>query len=325
MLIDKPIEELRVFMGRNECPEDLDEYWDRSVREMEALGTGYELVKADFQLPGVAEFYHLYFTGMGGARIHCKFARPADWEDGKKRPAVLRYHGYAGDCGSFSSMAGYAAQGFVVCGMDCRGQGGLSEDVGGVKGNTLNGHIIRGLDDDTPDKLYFRSVFLDAAQMARIVMALPYVDESRVGATGGSQGGGLTLACAALTPTLNRAAPSVPFLCDYRRVWEMDLDKDAYKDLKEYFRHFDPRHEREEAIFTRLGYIDNKNLAHRIRARVLMFTGLMDTICPPSTQFAAYNHITAPKDVKIYPDFGHESLPDADDMVMQFMREMMAG
>ena len=322
MLIDKPIEELRVFQGRNECPEDVDEYWDRSLAEMEKLGVGYELVPAAFQLPGQAEFFHLYFTGMQGARIHCKFARPVKREG--KLPAVLRFHGYSGDCGSFSSLAGYALQGFVIAAMDCRGQGGQSEDIGRVKGGTLYGHIVRGLDGESPDMLYFRNVFLDCAQLARIVMAMEDVDETRVGATGGSQGGGLTLACAALTPGLNRAAPCVPFLCDYRRVWEMDLAKDAYSGLKDYFRHFDPRHERESAIFTRLGYIDNKNLAHRIRAKVTMFTGLMDTICPPSTQFAAYNHITSEKNVVLYPDFGHESLPESDDMIMQYMAEMKA-
>ena len=322
MLIDKPLSELKVYMGRNECPEDIDAYWDRSLAEMEQLGVGYELVPAEFQLPGLAEFYHLYFTGMQGARIHCKFARPVRREG--KLPAVLRFHGYSGDCGSFSSLAGYALQGFVIAALDCRGQGGLSEDVGGVKGNTLHGHIIRGLDEESPDALYFRNVFLDCAQLARIVMAMEDVDETRVGATGGSQGGGLTLACAALTPGLNRAAPCVPFLCDYRRVWEMDLAKDAYSELKEYFRHFDPRHEREAAIFTRLGYIDNKNLAHRIRAKVTMFTGLMDTVCPPSTQFAAYNHIPSEKKVVLYPDFGHEGLPESDDMIMQYMAEMKA-
>ena len=41
-----------------------------------------------------------------------------------------------------------------------------------------------------------------------------------------------------------------------------------------------------------------------------MAVGLMDTICAPSTQFAAYNKIASPKDMVIYPDFGHETLPD---------------
>ena len=317
-LIDMPLEELRKYRGINECPADLDEFWDRSLREMEALGTDYELIPADFQAPG-AECYHLWFTGMGGARVHAKFLRPKAREG--KLPAVLMFHGYSGDCGSFASKLGYVGAGYVVAAMDCRGQGGLSEDPVPVKGNTLNGQIIRGLEDE-PEKLYFRNVFLDCAQLARIVMSLPYVDEARVAATGGSQGGGLTLACAALTPTLNRAAPVVPFLTDYRRVWEMDLAKDAYSDIRDFFRHTDPTHSREKETFTKLGYVDNHNLAHRIRAKVKMFTGLMDTICPPSTQFAAFNRIESEKEVVLYPDFGHETPAETDDVIMQFILEM---
>jgi cephalosporin-C deacetylase len=47
--------------------------------------------------------------------------------------------------------------------------------------------------------------------------------------------------------------------------------------------------------------------------------GLMDTICPPSSQFAAYNKITAPKSLSVYPDFGHEGLPGANDEIFQFL------
>jgi cephalosporin-C deacetylase len=53
-----------------------------------------------------------------------------------------------------------------------------------------------------------------------------------------------------------------------------------------------------------------------------MFTGLMDDICPPSTQFAAYNAISAPKEMVIYPDFGHEGLPGSQDRIVQHMLEL---
>ena len=135
-----------------------------------------------------------------------------------------------------------------------------------------------------------------------------------------SQGGALALACAALEPRIRRAAPVFPFLCDFQRVWEMDLAKDAYEELRLFFRAFDPRHEREAAIFERLGYIDVQHLAPRIRADVLMFTSLMDTVCPPSTQFAAYNRITSAKDMVLYPDFGHETLPGQIDRTFNFLR-----
>ena len=99
----------------------------------------------------------------------------------------------------------------------------------------------------------------------------------------------------------------------------MDLAKDAYAELAEYFRWFDPQHKREEEIFTKLGYIDLQHIVKRIGAEVLMLTGLMDKICPPSTQFAAYNKITSPKKMEIYPDFGHEGLPGSADIIYEFM------
>ena len=68
--------------------------------------------------------------------------------------------------------------------------------------------------------------------------------------------------------------------------------------------------------------IDLQHLAPRIKAEVLMFTGLMDTICPPSTQFAAFNKITSKKDVVIYPDFGHEGLPWFGDKTFDWFSEM---
>jgi len=150
-------------------------------------------------------------------------------------------------------------------------------------------------------------------------MAMPDVDPARVGATGGSQGGALTVACASLEPRIKRAAPVFPFLSDYKRVWEMDQAKDAYIELQEYFRHFDPRHEQEDAIFEKLGYVDIQNLAPRIRGEIYWSIGLMDTICPPSSQFAAYNKISAPKSMEFYPDFGHEGLPGVNDLIFQFL------
>jgi cephalosporin-C deacetylase len=231
------------------------------------------------------------------------------------------FHGYSGDSGEWNDKLAYVAMGFTVAALDCRGQAGLSQDVGGVRGTTHHGHIIRGL-DDSPRNLLYRSIFLDTAQLARIVMSLDSVDENRVAATGGSQGGGLTLACAALEPKIARAAPTFPFLTDYRRVWEMDLAKRAYQELSTFFRHHDPLHEREEETFTRLGYIDVQHLAPRIRASVLMGLGLMDDVCPPSSQFAAFNKITSKKDMLIYPDFGHERLPGHGDKIFQFLADL---
>ena len=316
MLIDMPLEELKTYQGRTPRPADFDAYWDRAVAEMRAVDPKVELVPHDLGAEAGAECFDLWFTGVRGARIHAQYLRPKGAKG--KHGAVVEFHGYSGNTGEWTSKLRWTSLGFSVAAMDARGQGGRSEDVGGVKGTTLRGHIIRGLDDG-PDNLLMRHIFLDTAELAGIVMGMPEVDPARVGCTGGSQGGGLTLACAALEPRIRKAAPVYPFLSDYRRVWEMDQARDAYAELRDYFRHFDPQHKRETEIFTMLGYIDIQHLAHRVRADVLWGIGLMDTICPPSSQFAAYNKITSKKSLCVYPDFGHEGLPGMSDRIFQFM------
>jgi cephalosporin-C deacetylase len=257
-IIDMPLNELKAYNGINPKPEDFEQYWERALDEMYSTDPRAELIPASFE-SNAAECFDLYFTGVKGARIHAKLLKPK--KEKNKYPAILQFHGYSGNSGDWQSKLGYAASGFVVAAMDCRGQGGLSEDKGGVFGNTLHGHIIRGLDDPEPDNLLFRQTFLDTAMLARVIRDMPFVDGERIGAMGGSQGGGLTLACASLVPQIKKAAPVYPFLSDYKRVWEMDLAKDAYIELVEYFRRFDPTHQREDEVFKKLGYIDVQNLS----------------------------------------------------------------
>lgn len=347
---DLPLEQLRNYTGRNPRPEGFDDFWTRSLAELEQIPPELELVSTTpSALKGsdpdkqFVEYYDLWFTGIGGARIHAKLLKPlgdaalrrtdlkspARSRSGintpGKGPAILQFHGYTGDSGDWQSKLGLAAAGFTVAALDCRGQGGLSEDAGTVSGNTHRGHIVRGLTDainGKPEKLLFRAIFLDTVRLARLVMAMDWVNPARVGTMGGSQGGALAIACAALEPRIARTAPRYPFLSDYKRVWEMDLATGAYVELAEWFRRFDPLHEREDEVFNALGYIDIQHLAPRIRGEVLLFTGLMDTICPPSTQFAAYNHMAAPKSLALYPDFAHEDLPGSLDRTLEFLLDL---
>lgn len=314
-LIDMPLSQLQEYHGINPCPDDYDIYWSRALAEMHAVDYQVQRTPAPFSC-SYADCFDMYFTGTKGARLYAQFLRPKKLDS--PAPTVLMFHGYAGDSGAFSDKLAYVAAGYCVAALDVRGQGGKSQDIGGIVGNTLRGHITRGIDDQ-PDNLFYRDVFLDTALLAKVVMSLPEVDSNRLCATGVSQGGALTLVCSALVPTVKRLAPVFPFLCDYQRVWEMDLCKDAYEDILLYFRRFDPQHKRREEIFRKLGYIDVQFLAPRIHGEVLFFTGLADTICPPSTQFAAYNKITTHKEMEIYPDFAHENMPGRADQIFSFL------
>lgn len=315
-MLDMPVREMEMYQGTNPRPDDFDEYWDKALGEMKSIDPQISVTPAPFHAPG-AECFDLYFTGVGGARIYAQYLRPAHIS--APVPALVCFHGYGDGNRAWTEKLPYVLAGMAVFAMDARGQGGKSQDLGGVMGNTQNGHIIRGLDEPDPQKLLFRHIFLDTAQLAGIVMEMDGIDPSKVYAHGGSQGGGLTIACAALEPRIAKAAAVYPFLSDYKRVWDMDLAKDAYDELRNYFRRFDPMHVRENEVFTKLGYIDIQNLASRIKADTLIFTGLQDSICPPSTQYAVYNKLTCRKKHLLYPDYGHEDLKWASDIVFDFL------
>lgn len=315
--LDKPLHELEQYLGISPKPGDFDEFWARALAEQEATNPEPDLQPASVIQGDAFSTWDLWFTGVGGARIYAKLLAPAVREE--KTPALLQFHGYSGNSGDWMGKLPHVAAGWTVAAMDCRGQGGKSEDRGGVKGNTLRGHIIRGLAEDSPDKLLFRQILLDTVQLYRVVASLDWVDESRISCAGGSQGGALSVGCAALSPGIQRCISEYPFLSDYRRVWEMDLAANAYEELKAYFRFFDPFHERENEVFEKLGYIDMKNLAPRVRAETLMAITLMDNICPPSTQFAVYNNLGGPRRKLLYPDYAHEGLPGFADAAFEFL------
>ena len=314
--LDYPLAQLQTYTGTNPRPADFDDYWTRALAELDSIDPKPELKRSDALKSRNTEIFDLTFTSIGGARIYAKYARPK--KAATPHPAILEFHGYTGHSGEWADKLRFSGEGVAIAAMDCRGQGGRSQDLGGTTGNTHHGHIIRGLSDG-PDKLLFRSIFLDTVQLARVVACFDEVDATRLATNGGSQGGALSIACAALEPRITRCVSLYPFLSDYLRVWNMDLCKDAYAELKTYMRHFDPLSEAREKIFETLGYIDVHHLAPRITGEVIMALTLQDAICPPSTQFAVFNKIHSKKTPFIYEDFGHEGLPRFADSVFDFL------
>ena len=93
LMFDMPLEQLYEYQGRNPRPDDFDGFWDRSLLEMQAIDPQIELIPSSFQVE-YAECFHLYFTGVGGARVHAKLLHPKHTEG--PRPAVLMFHGLLG-------------------------------------------------------------------------------------------------------------------------------------------------------------------------------------------------------------------------------------
>ena len=312
---DTALKEFDHYRGSTPMPEDFDAFWKERIREADAVPLDYNISSSSIpDFPGVA-YKVLTFRGMGGGMIYAKYLKPiAD----RPVPLVLQFHGYPGASRSWLEQSSFAGMGCALIAMECPGQGGPGEDIGGYRGTTVSGHIVAGLDGPA-ENMYYVRLYQNIHILCRIVKELPGIDLNRVFVNGGSQGGAQGIACCALNPDLiNRAAILYPFLSDFRLVWELGADEIAYEGLRYYSRWFDADGSRADQWFQKLGYIDTMNFAHMVKCPVLFGTGLADVICPPQTQCAVYNQLECPKKRYLFPDFGHEEIQEFDDMLLDY-------
>ncbi len=303
MYFDLPLEQLQTYLPPRVEPEDFDAFWAQTLAEarFHPLEACFEPIETNLKL---IETFDVTYNGFGGQPIKGWLILP------KQRSAplacVVEYIGYGGGRGSPLDWLLWANAGYAHFVMDVRGQGttwrvGDTPDFEAEGSNPqYPGFMTRGI--LVPETYYYRRVFTDAVRAVEAARRHPAVNPHQVAVTGGSQGGGITLAVAGLVPDLAAALPDVPFLCHYRRAIEL-VDTDPYNEITQYCR----RHrEKVETVFSTLAYFDGLNFATRANAPTLFSVGLMDEICPPSTVFAAYNHYAGPKQIKVWPFNHHE-------------------
>jgi cephalosporin-C deacetylase len=143
---------------------------------------------------------------------------------------------------------------------------------------------------------------MDAFRAIQAARSNKMVDPAKIFLSGGSQGGGLCLAVAGLVADLAGIMPDVPFLSHFRRAVTL-VDSRPYNEISSYLK---VHRDKVEQVFSTLSFFDGMNFAVRANAPALFSVGLMDTTCPPSTVFAAYNHYAGEKEIRVYEFNLHE-------------------
>jgi cephalosporin-C deacetylase len=293
---DLPIEELRVYRTRTAEPAGLDEWWAERLSEARGQSRPPVMERYEPDLYAPAEVYDVEFSGARGDRIRAWYLRPAK-ADTEYAPAVVRFIGYGGGRGLPAEHMILPALGYSVFVMDTRGQGGRWSAGATDPANST----VMTRDITRPEDYYFTLLFTDAARAVETAAELAGGAE-RVAVGGGSQGGGLALAAAALVPgSVAVCHADIPFLCDIQRAITL-APAAPYTEVPEFLAQNTTLI---PAALDTLRYVDCALLARRISAECLLSVGLMDTVCPPSTVFAAYNEITAGKDIAVHPYTGH--------------------
>jgi cephalosporin-C deacetylase len=297
--IDWPLEQLESYRPALTREPDFVPFWEAARAELAAVPIRGELERLEYPCDYV-EVSLLRFASVGGQAITAWYLLPLPVLRSRPQiPAVAVYHGYGGSRGRVSDHLHWTLQGCAVLAMDTRGQAGDTPDRSVATSGQMTGRMTQGILD--PHTYYYRGVYLDALRAVEWLRSRPEVDPDRIVATGLSQGGGLTLAVAALDRRLAAALPEVPYLCHFRRAVDVHLDG-PYRELIEYLKR---RPEHVAAAFRTLSYFDAMNLAPDVRCPVLCSVGLLDTICPPSTVYAAFNHLAGPREMRVYPFNGH--------------------
>jgi len=300
---DLSLDELKTYRPARTEPADFDAFWKFTLEEARAYPLNATFERVDYGL-SAQEMFDVTYSGFGGQPIKGWLILPVGAK--QSLPCVVEYIGYGGGRSLPIDWLLWSSAGYAHFIMDTRGQGstwsaGDTPDLYADGGNAhYPGSMTKGILD--PQHYYYRRVFTDAVRAVEAARAHPAIDAARVAVTGGSQGGGISLAVAGLLPDLAAALPDVPFLCHYRRATEL-VDTHPYNEIARFCK----IHLRQiETVFDTLSYFDGLNFAARGRAPALFSAGLMDDICPPSTVFAAYNHYQGEKDIRVWPFNNHE-------------------
>jgi cephalosporin-C deacetylase len=306
---DLPLQQLREYRTQTAEPAGLDEWWAARLKAARELARPVTLTRHEPDLYGPVEVYDAEFSGAGGDRVKAWYITPAG-RGGQAGQIMVTFIGYGGGRGAPAEHILLPALGFPVFVMDTRGQGGrwtfgaTGDGPGGGTGPENSLVMTRGV--TSPEDYYYTRLFTDAAlavDAAREVAG----PQATIGVRGASQGGGLALAAAAFHgDDIAVCHPDVPFLCDIQRAITI-APQAPYTEIPEFLSH---NTELIDTVLNTLRYIDCALLARRITAPTLASVSLMDPIVPPSTVFAAYNEITADKDIAVYP-FSQHDVPRA--------------
>lgn len=296
--------DLRAYAPSLPEPADLADFWAESLAGARQRPVAASFTPVDSGLAAISS-YDVTFAGYGGTQVRAWLHLPCYWSaPDDPLPAVVQYQGYGGGRGLVQEDTFWATAGYAHLIMDTRGQGsgwssGQTPDPDG-SAPAQPGYMTRGITD--PATYYYRRVFIDAVRAVEAVQSHPAVDGSRVAVTGGSQGGGITIAVAGLVPGLVAAMPDVPFLADFRRAVDM-AGTNPYAEIERYLA---CHRDQAETVFRTLSYFDAAVLGKTATAPALFSVAHMDQTCPPSTVYAAFNAYAGAKEICDYEFNDHE-------------------
>jgi len=294
-------------------PADFDAFWAAGKAALAQIPLDARMTLLPDECTSQIEVYHVSFQNVGvgshpipspSTRIYgilCMPRGPGPF------PALLRVPGAT--VRAFTGVRDLAAQGIITLEI---GIHGIPVNLGPEIYHQL---VVGALASyptynlDNKDTYYYHRVYLGCVRANDFLCSLKNWDGRHLIVSGGSQGGLLSLVTAVLDPRVTALHVSYPAMSDVTGYlhgraggWPHMLrdEKDGH---------------RTRAKIATTGYYDSVNFARRLKQPGFYSWGYNDETCPPTSTFAAYNVIAAPKQLLLALETGHHTTPEQWDRI----------
>lgn len=295
-------------------PKDFDRFWQQGRKALDAIPLETKMERLPDLSTSKVDVFHVSFQNVGSgisktSRIYGILAIPKTSSPEQRFPALLRVPG-AG-VRPYTGSVSMAERGFITLEIGIHGipvtlPASVYDDL---RSGALNRYMLYNLDDK--DSYYYRRVYLGCLRANDFLVSLPQYNGRDLGVIGSSQGGALSIMTAALDKRVKALAAMYPALGDTAGYvagraggWPH-----AFRDEKM----------RSKEKLETASYYDAANFARRLTVPGLYGWGYNDEVVPPTSMFAVYNLISAPKRLQLSLEIGHTATPEQMDRMFDFL------
>ncbi len=295
-----------------ENPTDFVQFWETAKSEAAKIPMDTRMTLLPEKCTETVDVFHVSFQNYRmGSRMYgilCVPKKPG------KYPAMLKVPGagvraYNGDVNL--AQKGVITFEIGIHGIPVTMEPPVYTDLGS---SALNQYYTFNLDNR--DRYYYKRVYLGCVRANDFIFSLPQFD-GNLAVTGGSQGGALSIITAALDQRVKFLASYYPALSDITGYlhgraggWPHLLDRNNSK-----------FHNTPGKLET-IKYYDVVNFARIIKVPGYYSWGFNDETCPPTSMYAAYNVIRAPRELYLALETGHWTYPEQREKVDQWILKM---
>jgi cephalosporin-C deacetylase len=277
-----------------EIPLDFEEFWKETLQE--ALDAPIDI--SNLKINAFPHNSHLVesfsFRGVDGQAKHGWVAFP---EGARSLPGFLWIPPYGRESKLPDEYG--TRQGMVSMSFNLHGESAFHQE----SYTPERGYFAQGADD--PYEWIFRRFFQDCVIALRIMQALVQVDSGRIGVSGMSQGGGLSIWLGAWAPMVRAVCADMPFGCAFGYTVQNYAYRYPLKEVKDFI---DSIPVGEARVLNTMSYYDTVFQAQRCTVPTHVSLGLKDPASRPPNVEAAYDQLTGIRHLEKL-DWGHDWHP----------------